>query len=176
MKHQIALLAIAMTFSGATLCSCNNDDDELEPEIEQPQKEEPATKTIKGQTIATHVPASGRAYFEDYHAAGETAEVKAEFNKDEALVVTYTSTAWGTATFTIDQDLINEANGMYILPKDLQTDIVMTHGPMGGDGGGTYKLTLLSGSIKTDFTQGSLVMSAFMSESHGSYKLEFKQD
>ena len=182
MKHQIALFVLALACTATVLTSCGKDDDELEPNKEQTDNQDPTTDnqgtglTVKGWTNATHVPTSGRAYFENFHSLGETAEVKAELTKDGGMMVQYISTAWGSATFNVEKAQLTESNGFYVLPQGLETDIVMTHGPMGGDGGGTYAITLLSCKVSTDFKTVELVMSAFMSENHGSYKLEFKVD
>jgi len=51
----------------------------------------------------------------------------------------------------------------------------MERGAMGQQGGGEYELTLLQGSIQTDLTAPTLVMSAFMNPNHGSYELTFNE-
>ena len=152
MNRETAFLSLALLCT-ASFVACGSDDDP-QPNTE-PVEVRPTPGFIKGWTSATHVPPEGgHAFFANFHSPNEVASVTVSQTADAQLTLTYTSDAWGTAT----------------------TTITMQRGAFGGNGGGEYALTLLGGSISTQLNDAAnLVMSAFMSESHGSYELTFHQ-
>ena len=171
MNRNSVFLSLALLCT-ASFVACGSDDDP-QPGTE-PVEIRPAAGAITGWTSATHVPSEGgRAYFTDFHSPNEVATVSVSQTADAQLSLTYTSDAWGKATFTALN--VTRQGDLYILPAGATTTITMQRGAFGGNGGGEYALTLLSGSISTKFDSADLVLSAFMSEHHGSYELTFHQ-
>lgn len=171
MNKKIALMALGMLLTMGFATSCGDDEkDEQEPKVELPTQ-----GAITGWTSATHVPPEGgRSYFQNFHSPGETATINVTKDTAGHLTLIYSSNAWGKAEFKALT--VSEKDGRYILPADTKTTIVMERGAMGQQGGGgEYELTLLQGSIQTDLTAPTLVMSAFMNPNHGSYELTFNE-
>lgn len=170
MNRKTAFLSLALLCT-ASFVACGSDDDP-QPNTE-PEDIRPIAGLIKGWTSATHVPPEGgRAYFADFHSPNEVASVSVSQTADAQLTLTYTSDAWGTATFT--GLAVSRQGDFYILPAGATTTITMQRGAYGGNGGGEYALTLLGGSISTQLNEvADLVMSAYMNENHGSYELTF---
>ena len=172
MNRKTAFLSLALLCT-ASFVACGSDDDP-QPNTE-PVEVRPTPGFIKGWTSATHVPPEGgRAFFANFHSPNEVASVTVSQTADAQLTLTYASDAWGTATFT--GLAVTRQGDFFILPAGATTTITMQRGAYGGNGGGEYALTLLGGSISTQLNDAAnLVMSAFMSESHGSYELTFHQ-
>ncbi len=184
MNSRTPLIAVALLAAAALYTGCDESDDpQPAPNTPADSTQAPADSvafdsvTVVGWTSATHVPPEGeRAYFTDFYSPGDTTTVTA-VRRDGIVSLTFSSSAWGTATFERLLPVASHvADTAILLPAGTQTVIQMSRGAFGSQGGGgEYELTLLSGSISADFTQVQLVVSAFMNASHGSYELTFHE-
>lgn len=170
MNWKVSVMTLSLMLGVGFLTSCGNDD-----ENDEPEQELPSTGGVSGWTSATHVPPEGgRQYFVDFHSPNETATINISKVDKDHFTLSYSSDAWGEATFASLE--VKEVEGRYVFPAGAKTTIVMQRGAMGQQGGGgEYELTLLEGSVDKELKHVSLVMSAFMNENHGSYQLTFNE-